>query len=290
VTPELVVDCRCVTGECPLWHPLERRLYWVDIPACRLHRYDPAGGAHDVFETQKPVGGFTIQADGALLLFMAQGTVQLWRDGETRVVLPEVGGEQDSRFNDVIADPEGRVFCGTMSTPARAGRLYRLHADRAISVAAEGIGTSNGMGFTPDRRGFYHTDTRRREIYLYDYDRADGGLSGRRVFARVEDDGAGRPDGLTVDADGCVWSARWDGWRVVRHAPDGREIDVFRIPVRNVSCVTFGGDDYRDLYITTAGGDERPRHGPHAGALFRLKPGSGGVAEFFSRITAPPRS
>jgi D-xylonolactonase len=134
-----------------MWHPAEKRVYWVDIPAARLHRYDPRSGAHETFDTGTPAGGFTIQPDGALLLFMARGAVRLWSGGGfAGTVVEEIPDERDSRFNDVIADPEGRVFAGTMSTAQRAGRLYRLDRDGSVRAVLEGIGTPNGMGFTPD--------------------------------------------------------------------------------------------------------------------------------------------
>ena len=283
--PEVVADYQCVTGEGPLWHPAEKRLYWVDIPRGRLLRYDPVAGSSEVFELGIPVGGLTLQANGDLLLFMARGAIQRWRSGTLTPVVAEIPYEADNRFNDVIADPDGRVLCGTMTSPTHAGRLYRLDRDGSLTVLLEGIGTSNGLGFTPDREGLYYTDTHTREIYLFDYDRTSGGISNQRVFVRVpETEGEGRPDGLTVDAEGCVWSARWDGGCVVRYAPDGREIQRIAFPARRVSCVTFGGEAYRDLYVTTAGGDRRDENGPAAGALFVLQPGVRGVPEFVSRI------
>ena len=284
MTPEIIVDQRCVTGECPLWHPDEQRLYWVDIPSAKLFRYDPKDGTHETFDVGEPVGGFTIQQDGALLLFMAHGAVRLWRNGFIGTVIEELPEERNNRFNDVIADPEGRVFCGVMSTEERAGRLYRLDHDGTIMPLLDGIGTSNGMGFTPDRKAMYYTDTRRHEIYLFDYDRASGDISNRRVFVKVPD-GEGKPDGLTVDADGCVWSARWDGHCLVRYSAGGELLTRIEFPVRRVSCATFGGPDYMDMFVTTAGGNDTSENGEHAGALFHLDPGVRGVREFRSRIT-----
>jgi sugar lactone lactonase YvrE len=283
--PEVVADHQCITGEGPLWHPVEKRLYWVDIPRGRLLRYDPAARSSEVFELGIPIGGLTLQADGDLLLFMARGAVQRWRKGTLTPVVADIPYEADNRFNDVIADPEGRVFCGTMTSPTHPGRLYRLDRDASLTVLLDGIGTSNGLGFTPDHGGLYYTDTGRLVIYRFDYDRATGAISNQRVFARVpETAGEGKPDGLTVDAEGCVWSARWDGGCVVRYAPDGGEILRIPFPARRVSCIAFGGDDCRDLYVTTAGGDRRAENGPAAGALFVLRPGVQGVPEFVSRV------
>lgn len=285
--PELIADYACVTGEGPLWHPLEQKLYWCDIPQGRLFRYDPATGAHEMcFEYPEAIGGFTIQADGALLLFMARGAVRIWREGRLETVIEEIPEERDSRFNDVIADPEGRVFCGTMSTPDRLGRLYRLDPDGSLRVVVEGVGTSNGMGFTPDGKGMYHTDSRARKIYLFDYDRATGELSNRRVFLDLGGE-AGVPDGMTVDAAGNVWSARWGGACLVQYDPHGVELRRISFPALKVSSVTFGGPDYTDIYVTTAFGHQKETDGPGAGALFRLRLGVRGVPEFFSRINLP---
>ena len=282
--PELIADYRCVTGENPLWHPIEKRLYWIDIPTGRIFWYDPAAGEHEQFYEGEVIGGFTIQADGSLLLFMARGAVKILRDGELITIIDEIPDERESRFNDVIADPEGRVFCGTMSTRSRPGRLYRLERDGRLTKLLDGIGTSNGLGFTPDRKGLYYTDSRRREIYLFDYDRETGEISNQRAFVRVPE-GEGVPDGMTVDSEGYVWSARWDGGCLVRYAPDGNEERRIYFPARKVSSLTFGGEDYTDIYVTTAGGNDKENEGWGAGALFRINLGIKGVPEFFSRIS-----
>ena len=284
--PELIADYACVVGEGPLWHPDERRLYWTDIDTARLFRYDPASGVHEMVLEGVTVGGFTVQADGSLLLFGDRGAVTVRRpDGTLEPLIEEIPDERESRFNDVIADPAGRVFCGTMpDATGRPGRLYRLDADGTLTVLLEGIGCSNGMGFTPDRRGMYYTDSARREIYRFRYDATTGALSNQRLFVRTPED-EGVPDGLTVDADGNVWSARWDGACLVCYAPDGVERRRIAFPVKKVSSVTFADtNDRTDMYVTTAGGDQKETDGAHAGALFRLNLDVRGGPEFVSRI------
>jgi sugar lactone lactonase YvrE len=283
VEPELIADYECVVGEGPLWHPGEQRLYWIDIPTGRIFRYDPANGMHEQCYEGEVVGGFTIQADGSLLLFMARGAIKIWREGELTTVVDEIPEERESRFNDVIADPVGRVFCGTMPSESQLGRLYRLDTDGRLTKLLDGIGCSNGMGFTPDREQMYYTDSFRREIYLFDYDQSTGAITNQRIFVQTPE-GEGVPDGMTVDVEGYVWSARWDGGCLVRYAPDGREVLRISFPARKVSSVTFGGTDYADIYVTTAGGDDKAQEGPGAGALFRLNLGIQGVPEFPSRI------
>ena len=208
---EMIADYKCVTGEGPLWHPDEQVLYWTDIPKGRLFRYDPATGHHEqCYEGTEAIGGFTIQADGALLLFTARGAVKTWRNGKLSTIIEEIPRELDSQFNDVIAGPAGRVYCGTISTPSQLGCLYRLDCDASLTVVVEGIIGSNGMGFTPDRQQMYYTDSDKRDIYLFDYDQETGALTNQRTFVHTADDGS-VPDGMTVDAEGFVWSARWDG-------------------------------------------------------------------------------
>lgn len=281
--PRLVADYACVCGEGPLWHPDEQRVYWVDIPKGRLFRYHPETDAHEQLFEGPAVGGFAIQADGSLLLFMDRGAVTIWRNGVFQTVIEEIPDETGSRFNDVIADPKGRVFCGTMASKDRLGRLYRLDPDGKLTALLEGIGCSNGLGFTPDRKGLYYTDSPKREIYLFDYEEETGAITNQRVFVKLPDDG-GVPDGMTVDAEGYVWSAIWDGGCLIRFAPDGREDRRIGFPAKKVSSVTFGGPGYTDMYVTTAGGDNKAQEGSGAGALFCLNRGIAGVPEFRSRV------
>lgn len=284
--PELVADTHCIVGEGPLWHPDERRLYWTDILGGRIHRFDPATGQSEVVYTGPPVGGFTLQADGSLLLFRERGAVAIWRDGQVTTLISELPDEVNSRFNDVIADPTGRVYCGTMPTPDRPGRLYLLDRNGEIRILLEGVTIANGMGFTPNRRQMYFTDTIKREIYRFDYHAQTGDLHGRQIFVRVEGGPAeGAPDGMTVDSAGNVWSARWGGSVLVRYSPNGDEVVRLSFPTSKVSCPTFGGDDYADLYVTTAAVDDGTANGPHAGGLFRARlEGVRGVPEFRSRV------
>jgi D-xylonolactonase len=286
---ELIADYACEIGENPLWHPIEKRLYWCDIPNGRLFRYDPATATHEQCYEGKTIGGFTIQADGSLLLFMDQGTVALWREDAPLQLIAHVESERSSRFNDVIADPYGRVFCGTMSSEQSRGSLYRLDVDGSIHQILQNIGCSNGMAFTLDRRGFYYTDSFAREIYLFDYNREDGSIGNQRIFAHFNE-ADGLPDGVTLDAEDRLWCAMWDGSCIVRFLPNGAIDKKIQVPARKTSSLTFGGDDYTDVYITTAGGNTKEADGPLSGALFRLRAERPGLPEFFSRILLAPDS
>jgi len=283
--PQLIASTACQTGENPLWHPDERAVYWTDIPGGVIYRQ--AWGASDYEQVYNGdvVGGFTLQTDGALLLFGAGGKVQRLAGKTLTTVLENISAELGTRFNDVIADPMGRVLCGTMPTKARSGRLYRLDADLTLTQVVDHIGISNGLGFTPNRAQMYYTDSDpARTIWQFDYDAATGTPTNQAkwmVFAG----GDAVPDGLTVDAEGCIWSAQWDGGCVIRFDPDGREMTRIHVPgAVKVSNITFGGDDYATMFLTTAGGDDKGSNGANAGALFAVQPGVKGVPEFRSNI------
>ncbi|QLG27144.1 SMP-30/gluconolactonase/LRE family protein [Halorarum halophilum] len=278
---ERVTNHECELGEGPVWHPGEERLYWVDITAGELLRYDPAADASECVHEADVIGGVTVQRDGSLLLFMDGGRVGRWRDGDLETVGTPV--ESDTRFNDVIADPLGGVFCGTMPSSDRGGTLYRLDTDGNATAIEDDVAIPNGMGFTRERDRFYFTETEARTIYRYAYDGGTGAVSDRRPFVRSSD-APGVPDGLTVDAEDCVWSARWDGGCVVRYDPDGAELERYDVPAEKVTSVAFGGPDLDELYVTSAGGDDRPAQGEWAGALFRLDVGVSGREEFRSDV------
>jgi len=282
--PELIADYKLELGENPLWHPYEKKLYWIDIPTGSIFRYDPVTGNHEEFYKGDVVGGFTIQENGTLLLFMEKCAIQILKSGKLISIVNEIPDELETRFNDVIADPEGRVFCGAMPTKDRPGRLYRLDLNGSISKILDGIDISNGMGFTLDWKHMYLTDSLRREIYLFDYDQSSGNIENKRLFVAIPKN-EGVPDGMTVDKEGYVWSARWDGGCLVRYDPDGKENLRIRLPAKKVSSVTFAGEDYMDIYVTTAGGDKRDEEGYGAGALFRLNLGIQGLPEHMSRIS-----
>lgn len=282
-----VADTHCHTGEGPLWHPDEERLYWTDIPNGRLYRYDPVDDNYEcVLDDNIALGGFTIQADGSLLCFRGEGRVDRFVDGNIEPVTV-VESATDTRFNDVIADPEGRVYAGTMPTDDELGRLYCLDTDGTVTEAdAYGYDIPNGMGFTLDFEQLYLTESNAKQVYCYDYDRETGSLSNRRTFLDLTDE-AGIPDGMTVDSDGDIWSARWNGGLLARYSHEGIERGRISFPAKKVSCVTFAGDNYDDIYVTTAlDGNDREAEGDGAGALFRFDAPDGvtGRPEFRSEF------
>jgi D-xylonolactonase len=278
ITP--LINLHCELGENPLWNPENHCLYWTDITGGKVHRLAPATGRHDVLYENGPVGGFTLQADGDLLLFRAGDLALLKPDGWVEV-LTAFRDEGMERFNDVIADPEGRVFAGTIGTTPESGGLYRVEGGGRVTRLLRGTGCANGMGFSPDRRVFYWTCSTTKRIYAFDYDRATGHLANQRVLYEATPD-EGIPDGLTVDQAGHLWSARWDGFAVVHHAPDGKVIERIRCPVAQISSACFGGPQLDQLFLTSAGG--LAGSDTQDGAIFQMPAGRAGVAEFRSRI------
>ena len=289
--PTIVANYHCTCGEGPLWHPDEGVLYWVDIPKGRLFCYDPASGEHEQLKEGRHLGATTIQADGSLLLMGEGCYVSTWRDGvETDII---AGIEGETRFNDAIADPEGRVFSGSMphdgwkDDPDKAGKLYRIDPDGTYHVMDRGFGCANGLAFTADLKTLLFCDSPSQNIYAYDYDRATGGLSNRRVYIATAGEGS-VPDGMTLDSGGHLWSARWNGRCVVHYDETGREVERITMPTDKITSAAFGGDGLETMYITSAGGGAEGDSGgtdEAAGALFSLRvKGATGVPEYRSRI------
>lgn len=278
-------------GENPLWHPDEEQLYWCSHRGGDgfLYRYDPVTDEHEQVLETGFIGGFTIQSDGSLLLFRDSGRVTRWDSTNEEMCLKcDLADEDDDvQFNDVIADPEGRVYCGAVYDDERTGGLYRIDLDGTDTKVVGDIAVTNGLGFSPDLQTLYYTDSnpKDRKILAFDYDRDTGALDNRRQFVEVPaGEGEGLPDGLTVDTDGHVLSARAFGGAVVRHAPDGSLESRFDLPVSFVTSVAFGGAGCDTLYVTTGGGDEKDEHGEHAGALFELETNLRGSEQYLSRI------
>lgn len=281
----VAVDEPSRTGEGPLWDADAGVLYWLDIPTGRLFGFDPARSANTlVYQHDGMIGGATLQADGSLLLFADRGRIMHLRDGWAEVIVDEIPAEREGRFNDVIASPNGRVFCGTMPSGNGLARLYRLDPDGALTLVFDDIGLSNGLGFSSDDSVLYHTDSSRRRIYRLDYNDGTGEVSNRQVLIETPDDGT-VPDGMTVDREGTIWSARWGGRALYRYDASGQLLGMVPMPVLKVSSVAFGGEDLGVAYITTAGGPDRSDvEGDKAGSLFHVDLGVRGRPPFRSRF------
>ena len=279
-----VANYHCKVGENPLWDAREGRMYWADIESARLFRVDHASGGHECFyRDARPgamIGGFTLQEDGALLLFEVDRIALLNKNG-TRRVLAEGIDDGMVRFNDVIADPEGRVFAGTIGKTDHSGGLFRIDVDGAVTALWRGTGCANGMAFSPDLQRFYWTCSTTRRILVADYDRASGALRNRRDFY-LAPEAEGIPDGLTVDSAGSVWTARWGGSALLRFNSACQLVERVPFPVSAVSSAAFGGPALDVLYVTTAGG--KIEDDALDGTLYRLPVAVPGTVGFRSRI------
>lgn len=279
--PEVVANYECAVGECPLWHPEEQRLYWTDQFTGRMFHYQPATGAHTEFYNGTDVTGFTFQESGSLLLFMDSGKVAAWDDGELTTVIDGVPELAASRFNDVIADPEGRVFCGTQPAKEDDAFLYRLDTTGELVTLLETVKLANGMAFSPELDQLYLSETMSGTIHRFEYEKSTGELSNQSTVIEIPES-EGLPDGVTVDDDGYVWVAIYGGGCVIRFTPDGTEESRIEFPTQDITSLTFGGPSLTEMYVTSAA---HRSDDEYAGALFRVSTDDiSGTEEFHSTI------
>lgn len=274
---ELLLDAGALLGESPVWHPAEARLYWVDIEGRMIHRTDPATRSDEVMDLAEQVGCIAPRTQGGLIAALENGfaLIDTWDAAPRRFGPAALAGKPDQRFNDGRVDAAGRLWVGSLTSDKAnpAATLYRLDPDGSLATIFGGLTTSNGAAFSPDGRIFYHADTPTHAIRAYDVDPAAGTLGQARIFHRFEY-GNGRPDGAAVDAEGCYWSALWDGWRVVRLSPAGDLLQTVEMPVQRPTMIAFGGDDLCTAFVTSAGKnltDEERKAQPHAGGLFAFR-------------------
>ena len=274
---QLLLDAGALLGESPFWHAAEARLYWVDIEGRKIHRTDPVTGTDEVMEVPQQVGCIAPRASGGLVAALENGCALIDRWGAApRAFGPAVLADKpEQRFNDGRVDAAGRLWVGSLTSDKAnpAATLYRLDPDGSLTEILGGLTTSNGAAFSPDGGTFYHADTPTHAIRAYDVDTAAGTLSGGRIFHQFEH-GNGRPDGAAVDAEGCYWSALWDGWRIVRFSPAGEPIQTVDLPVQRPTMLAFGGPDLQTAFVTSAGKyltDEERAKQPNAGGIFTFR-------------------
>ncbi len=281
---ELIVDARATLGEGPVWHARTQRLYWVDIEEGTLHVHDPGGEPDVVYPVGQLLGAAVPRRSGGMILAMQDGLAAF--DLHTRQITPLAAPERhlpDNRSNDGKCDARGRFWIGTMSksrTPGAAS-LYRLDPDGSVHHMLGELTNSNGLDWSPDQRTLYHIDTPTMQVAAFDFNAEAGTIANRRVVVAFPP-GAGRPDGMTVDAEGMIWVAHWDGGRVSRWDPThGRLLGEIPLPAARVTSCAFGGPNLDRLYITTARfglSEGQSREQPHAGGLFAATPGVAGLA------------
>jgi sugar lactone lactonase YvrE len=259
-----------------VWDERSGCLYLVDVTCGDVHRFDPrTGEATTAAHVDGTVGAVAFTADGSLLL--AAGT-ELVLDGS---VLAHVDDADGVRFNDGAVDAAGRFWIGTMALDGSpgGGTLYRSDTDGMTPMLAP-VSISNGIDWSLDGTQMYYVDSTAQRIDVFAFDAATGSISDRRTFAEI-DPVDGTPDGLTVDAEGHVWLALWEGWALRRYRPDGTLERIVDLPVSRVTSCAFGGEDLHDLYVTSANiglSDAELRAQPHAGGLFVFRPGVAGRA------------
>lgn len=279
---DLAVDVHAQLAEGPVWHSEKQLLYWVDIEGAALHVHDPNGPVDTVFPVGCRIGAAVPRRSGGMVLATEQGFEAF--DFETGSKSPIADPESHlphNRFNDGKCDERGRFWAGTMSMvkEKEAGSFYVLETDGHTRQLFGAVTTSNGLGWSPDGLTMYYIDTPTLQIAAFDFDAEQGTLDNRRIIFTFPE-GVGRPDGMTVDAEGMLWIAHWEGGRVTRWTPDGKLLTTVQVPADRVTCPTFGGKDLDTLYITTAryGLDETALlRQPHAGGIFVFRPGVEGL-------------
>ena len=275
-----VLDARASLGECPTWSVSEQVLYWVDINAPALHRFDPATGRDLAMPMPASIGCFALRERGGFVVALRDGIWLADRDGKLERKLVEAPYDPaHHRFNDGRCGPDGRFFAGSMNEKrdASTGALYRLDADGALTIVIPGVTISNGLAWSPDGRTMYHADTTTCTVHAYDYDTATGVPSGKREFAQWSGD-TDRPDGGAVDSAGNYWTAFYRGGKIVKLSPRGETLAEYPMPAKCPTMCAFGGADLKTLYVTSA------RQNREAAELARL-PHSGGV--FSMRVDTP---
>lgn len=270
-------------GESPFWHPLEQRLYYLDIPGKALFRLDTGAAEPQRWALNDEPGCVVPLEGGGLLIAQRNG---LWRfdpdSGDYRLLLDPPYDPAKRRFNDGKADAKGRLWVGTIDDARQPeSALYCLREGR-FEVMADGITTSNGLGWSPDGRTMYWSDTKAHEVYRLAFDLETGVIGARQSFARFEPRGAdqpldtygGRPDGAAVDVEGAYWVAMMEGQQLVRLSPAGEVLTRVPLPVRCATMPTFGGADLRTLFVTTAREKRSPEElaaQPWAGCVLKLR-------------------
>jgi sugar lactone lactonase YvrE len=282
--PELVVDARNQLGEGPVWDARTDTLFWLDVLAGVVHRYDPADGSTTETSVGQEVGALVPRSSGGHALAVRDGFATLDEHGTVSMLSEVEAGDPANRMNDGKCDRAGRFWASTMAFDASPdrGSLYRLSPDGDVDQVLTGLTIGNGLAWTADDRTFFFIDTMTRGVDAFDLDLATGTIDNKRQVVRIpEEDGL--PDGMCIDAEGALWVALYSGGAVRRYSPDGELLAVVRLPVPNPTCCTFGGPDLRELYITTAWAgmsDAERAESPQAGGLFRVRTEVAGVLPY----------
>ena len=287
LTAELVIDAKAMLGEGSIWHPGEKKLYWIDIEGKALHIYDPSTNKDKQYDVGERVGTVVPVKRGGVLVALQNGIHEMdLNTGQLKLVVNPLP-DANMRFNDGKCDPSGRFWVGSMALDSRrkGAALYRLDSDKSIHEMLDSVTISNGIVWTSDKKTMYYNDTPTMTVQAFDYNDKTGGISNRRIAIKIPR-GSGAPDGMTIDSEDKLWIALWGGNAVGRFDPlTGELMQKINVPAPNVSSCTFGGEDLKTLYITTARAwvkDEKLAEFPLSGGLFAVKTEVKGVpATFF---------
>jgi sugar lactone lactonase YvrE len=273
---ERVLDACQTLGESPFWSARDHALWFVDLRAPAVLRFDAMTRTLSRFPMDALCAAVVASAHGGLLVALATGVFRFDALlGTTSLLIAPEPAEAGNRLNETKADRRGRLWTSTMRDfgAAVTGALYRVTSPRTVTRMLADVCVPNGLAWSPDDRTLYFADTRERRIRAYAFDAERGELGGMRVLVDA-DALPGGPDGAAVDADGCLWSARYGGGCVARITPAGRVDRIVHVPVSNVTSCAFGDGDLRSLYITTARQRMTPdqlQREPDAGALFAVR-------------------
>jgi sugar lactone lactonase YvrE len=281
---ECVLDAKASLGECPVWSVADQALFWVDINAPALNRFDPSTGVNTAWAMPASIGCFALRMRGGFVAALRDGIWFVDSNGKLeRKIADAPYDPAHHRFNDGRVDQQGRLWAGTMNEQrdANTAALYRLDADLKLTPVIGDIMISNGLAFSPDGRTLYHADTPTRTVNAYDLDATTAAISNRRVFARFEGE-ADRPDGGAVDREGCYWSAFYRGGKVVRLSPQGKILAEYPVPALCPTMCAFGGPDMRTVYVTSARQHREPaelERLPQSGGIFAMHVDTPGQVE-----------
>jgi sugar lactone lactonase YvrE len=279
-----VLTAKMQIGEGPVWDAKSQRLLWVDIVGQELNVFDPADGSNETYTFPDIVTSVTPRRAGGVLLTLRRSVAFFDPTTEKLETIAEVEADMPgNRFNDGKTDRQGRHWAGTMGDVDwnhPIGNLYRIGADRKPVKIAGNICCSNGLGWSPDNKTMYFCESFAHVIHAYDFDAVTGDIANRRPFTTVNSESF--PDGLTVDAEGFVWSAQPVFGRIVRYDPAGKMERIIELPVSRGTSVMFGGPNLDTLYVTTMRttlDDAQLAEEPLAGCLLAIEPGVRGIAE-----------
>lgn len=281
---ECIYNQPALLGESPLWDPQQQLLYWVDIERAELHCLNPKTKEHRVWSMPSEIGCIALRASGGLVAALRYGFAAIELPSGKVTMIDTVLTDTDGvMFNDGKCDRAGRFWAGTKDLAEQndIGALYRLDVIGQATELTKGYAVANGFAWSPDNKIFYVCNSSARTIYQYDFDIKEGAISNKRIFATLSED-LGYPDGVTVDSEGGVWNAHWDGGCLTRYLPNGKIDDVINMPVRRPTSCCFGGPDLTTLYVTSASTRLSPKElekDQFAGCVFSVDTGIKGLSE-----------